>query len=52
MYQLAVKEKLDKKFKKLQRKDTEMLRLIEKKVEEPGKPLPLQTVKSAVAELA
>jgi len=28
MYKLAVKESLDKKFKKLQRKDKEMLRLI------------------------
>ena len=34
MYQLAVKEKLDKKFKKLQKKDKEMLRLIERKVQE------------------
>jgi YafQ family addiction module toxin component len=34
MYQLAVKEKLDKKFKNLQKKDKEMLRLIERKVQE------------------
>ena len=34
MYRLAIKEKLDKKFKKLQKKDKEMLRLIERKVEE------------------
>lgn len=34
MYRLAVKETLDKKFKKLQKKDKEMLRLIERKVEE------------------
>ena len=32
MYKLAIKEKLDKKFKKLQKKDNEMLRLIERKV--------------------
>ena len=32
MYRLAIKEKLDKKFKKLQKKDKEMLRLIERKV--------------------
>ena len=31
MYKLAIKEKLDKKFKKLQKKDKEMLRLIERK---------------------
>ena len=34
MYRLAVKEKLDKKFKRLQRKDKEMLGLIARKVEE------------------
>ena len=34
MYRLAVKEKLDKKFKKLQKKDKEMLRLIERKVQD------------------
>jgi hypothetical protein len=34
MDRLAVKETLDKKFKKLQKKDKEMLRLIERKVEE------------------
>jgi YafQ family addiction module toxin component len=34
MYRLAIKEKLDKKFKKLQKKDKEMLRLIERKVQE------------------
>ena len=33
MYKLAIKESLDKKFKKLQRKDKELLRLIEKKVQ-------------------
>ena len=51
MYKLAIKEKLDKKFKKLEKKDKEILRLIEKKVrdilENPYrfKPLrkPLQT---------
>jgi len=32
VYKLAIKEKLDKKFKKLQKKDNEMLRLIERKV--------------------
>lgn len=32
MYKLAVKESLDKKFKKLHKKDMEMLRLIERKV--------------------
>ena len=34
MYRLAVKEKLDKKFEKLQKKDKEMLRLIERKVQD------------------
>ena len=34
MYKLAIKEKLDKKFKKLQKKDKEMLRLIERKVQD------------------
>jgi YafQ family addiction module toxin component len=34
VYRLAIKEKLDKKFKKLQKKDKEMLRLIERKVQE------------------
>jgi len=30
VYRLSIKEKLDKKFKKLQKKDKEMLRLIER----------------------
>ena len=34
MYRLAIKESLDKKFKKLQKKDKEMLRLIEIKVQD------------------
>ena len=34
MYKLAIKESLDKKFKKLQKKDNELLRLIEKKVQD------------------
>jgi len=34
VYRLAIKEKLDKKFKKLQKKDKEMLRLIERKVQD------------------
>lgn len=34
MYRLAVKESLDKKFKKLQKKDKEMLRLINRKVQD------------------
>ena len=34
MYKLAVKESLDKKFKKLQKSDKEMLRLIERKVQD------------------
>lgn len=34
MYRLAIKESLDKKFRKLQKKDTEMLRLIERKVQD------------------
>ena len=34
MYTLAIKESLDKKFKKLQKKDKEMLRLIERKVQD------------------
>lgn len=33
MYRLSIKESLDKKFKKLQKKDKEMLRLIYKKVQ-------------------
>ena len=34
MYKLAIKESLDKKFKKLQKKDKEMLRLINRKVQD------------------
>jgi len=34
VYKLAIKEKLDKRFKKLQRKDKEILRLIERKVQD------------------
>jgi YafQ family addiction module toxin component len=34
VYRLAIKEKLDKKFKKLQKKDKEMLRLIERKIQD------------------
>jgi YafQ family addiction module toxin component len=34
MYKLAIKENLDKKFKKLRKKDNELLRLIEKKVQD------------------
>ena len=34
MYKLAIKEKLDEKFKKLQKKDKETLRLIERKVQD------------------
>ncbi len=34
MYKLAVKETLDKKFKKLQKKDKEMLQLISRKVQD------------------
>ena len=34
MYRLAIKEELDKKFKKLQKKDKEMLRLIGRKVQD------------------
>lgn len=34
MYKLAIKESLDKKFKRLQKKDKEMLRLIGKKVQD------------------
>ena len=34
MYQLAIKKSLDKKFKKLKKKNREMLKLIEKKVQE------------------
>ncbi|QII11278.1 hypothetical protein KsCSTR_18990 [Candidatus Kuenenia stuttgartiensis] len=34
MYKLATKESLDKKFKRLQKKDKEMLRLINRKVQE------------------
>ncbi len=34
MYSLTIKESLDKKFKKLQRKDKELLRLIDRKVQD------------------
>ena len=34
MYKLAVKENLDKTFKKLQKSDKEMLRLIDRKVQD------------------
>ena len=34
MYRLAIKETLDKKFKKLEKKDKEMLRIIERKVQD------------------
>ncbi len=34
MYSLAIKESLDKKFRKLQKKDTEILQLIDRKVQE------------------
>ena len=34
MYKLAIKESLDKKFKRLQKKDKEMLRLINRKVQD------------------
>jgi len=34
MYRLAIKESLDKKFKSLQKKDKEMLRLIDRKVQD------------------
>lgn len=32
MYNLAIKESLDKKFKKLAKKDKEMLRIIDRKI--------------------
>jgi len=34
MYKLAVKESLDKKFKRLRKKDKEVLRLINRKVQD------------------
>jgi mRNA-degrading endonuclease RelE of RelBE toxin-antitoxin system len=34
MYRLAIKEGLDRKFKKLQRKDKKLLRLIDMKVQD------------------
>jgi len=34
MFKLAIKESLDRKFKRLRTKDKEMLQLIEKKVNE------------------
>ena len=34
MYKLAIKKSLDKKFKKLKKKDIEMLKLINQKVQE------------------
>ncbi len=46
MYRLAIKESLDKKFKKLTKKDPEMMQLIERKtqdiVEEPHRFKPLR----------
>jgi YafQ family addiction module toxin component len=34
VYKLAIKESLDNKFRKLQKKDKEMLRLIDRKVQD------------------
>jgi len=34
VYRLAIKESLDKKFKKLQKKDKETLRLVNRKVQD------------------
>lgn len=34
MYKLAIKENLDRKFKKLKKKDRELLVLIDRKVQE------------------
>lgn len=34
MYRLAIKESLDKKFKKLQKKDKDLIRLIDNKVQD------------------
>lgn len=34
MYKLAIKESLDRKFKKFQNKDKEMLRLIDRKIQD------------------
>jgi mRNA interferase RelE/StbE len=34
VYKLAIKESLDKKFKKLQKKDMEMLQLIDRKAQD------------------
>lgn len=34
MHKLAIKEHLDKKFKKLRKKDVDMLKLIERKVQD------------------
>ncbi|MBI5633392.1 MAG: type II toxin-antitoxin system mRNA interferase toxin, RelE/StbE family [Nitrospirae bacterium] len=34
VYRLAIKESLDKKFKRLQKKDMEMLQLIDRKVQD------------------
>ena len=46
MYKLAVKEGLDKKFKKLKKKDKELLRIIHRKVqdilEDPNRFKPLK----------
>ncbi len=46
MYRLAIKESLDKKFRKLRKKDGEMLQLIDKKVrdilDEPHRFKPLR----------
>lgn len=37
MYRLAIKEGLDKKLKKLKRKDPELLQMIERKVQDQNK---------------
>lgn len=34
MYRLAIKESLDRKFKKLQKKDKDLLRLIQNKIQD------------------
>jgi len=34
MYKLAIKKNLDKKFKRLKKKDRELLKLVDKKVQE------------------
>jgi hypothetical protein len=50
VYTLAIKENLDKKFKKLQKKDKELLRVIEKKVRDILEDIIDLSVKETIAK--